>query len=76
MMVECGSCLWMWMEYHFCQSLATLPSAYNVDWFQHFKHTKHSIGVLYLAIQNLPRKDRFLTENIIIVGVIPGPHEP
>ncbi len=25
---------------------------------------------------SLPRKDRFLQENIILVGVIPGPKEP
>ena len=45
----------------------------SVDWFQPFKHTKHSIGVFYL---NLPRREQFRPENIIIVGVIPGPHEP
>ena len=32
--------------------------------------------MLYLAIQNLSRTERFLPENIIIVVVIPGPHEP
>ena len=30
----------------------------NVDWFQPFKHTTHSTGVIYLAIQNLPRCER------------------
>ena len=48
----------------------------NVDWFQPYKHTQHSIGVLYIAIQNLPREVRFLVDNVIIVGIIPGPHEP
>ena len=48
----------------------------NVDWFQPFQHTQYSLGVIYLAVQNLPRNERFLPENIIIVGVIPGPHEP
>lgn len=48
----------------------------NVDWFQPFKHTQHSIGVMYLAINNLPREIRFLPENVLIVGIIPGPHEP
>lgn len=47
----------------------------NVDWFQPFKHTQHSVGIMYLAVQNLPRKERFLAENMI-VGIIPGPHEP
>ena len=43
----------------------------NVDWFQPFKHTNHSVGAIYVAIQNLPREERFLSENIILLGVIP-----
>ncbi len=31
---------------------------------------------IYIAIQNLPRRVRYLTENVLLVGVIPGPHEP
>ena len=37
---------------------------------------QHSTGVIYLAVQNLPRSERFKRENIIILGIIPGPHEP
>ena len=48
----------------------------NVDWFNPFKHTQHSEGVMYISILNLPRKERFSQENIILVGVIPGPKEP
>ena len=48
----------------------------NIDWFQPFKHTQHSEGVIYLSIMNLPRQDRFLQENTILVGIIPGPKEP
>ena len=48
----------------------------NIDWFQPFKHTQHSEGVIYLSIMNLPRQERFLQENTILVGVIPGPNEP
>ena len=43
----------------------------NVDWFQPFKHTNCSIGVIYLAFFNLPREERFKRQNIILVGVIP-----
>lgn len=39
-------------------------------------NTQHSVGVLYIAIQNLPREVRFSVENVIIVGIIPGPNEP
>ena len=48
----------------------------NCDWFQPFKHTQYSVGVLYLAVANLPRHIRFCRENIMVVGIIPGPSEP
>ena len=34
------------------------------------------MGLIYLAIENLPRSERFKTENVILVGCIPGPREP
>lgn len=48
----------------------------NVDWFQPFKLARYSVGVIYLVVMNLPRNERFKVENVILVGVIPGPHEP
>jgi len=48
----------------------------NVDWFQPFKHTQYSVGAIYLTVQNLPRQERYKVENIILVGIIPGPKEP
>ena len=48
----------------------------NVDWFQPFKHSVYSVGVLYMVLMNLPRAERFKPENVFLVGVIPGPHEP
>ncbi|XP_070537876.1 uncharacterized protein [Ptychodera flava] len=48
----------------------------NVDWFQPYKHTNDSVGVIYLILQNLPRTERFKPENIVLVGLIPGPTEP
>ena len=48
----------------------------NVDWFQPFQHTQYSLGAIYLAILNLPREIRYLRQNIILLGVIPGPSEP
>ena len=48
----------------------------NIDWFQPFKHIAYSVGVIYDVIINLPRSIRFKEENVIILGVIPGPHEP
>lgn len=49
----------------------------NVDFFQPFKHTTDSYGVIYLTLMNLPRSERFKKENVMIVGVIPAmEHEP
>ena len=47
----------------------------NLDWFQPFDGTTHSTGVLYAAICNLPRDIRFKRENLIILGILPGPNE-
>lgn len=44
----------------------------SIDWFQPFKHTTYSVGIMYLSIMNLPRSLRFRSENIILVGIIPG----
>ena len=48
----------------------------NVDWFSPFKHTPYSVGAVYLSVMNLPRSKRFVKENMILVGIIPGPNEP
>ena len=43
---------------------------------QPFTHVKYSVGVVCLVILNLPREERYKLENIIVVGIIPGPKEP
>ena len=48
----------------------------NIDWFQPYKLTNYSVGVIFLAVMNLPRKIRYKRENFILVGIIPGPCEP
>jgi hypothetical protein len=47
----------------------------NVDWFQPFERTVYSCGAIYGAICNLPRELRFKPENLIILGIMPGPTE-
>ena len=47
----------------------------NVDWFQPFKKSVYATGIIYLAVLNLPRTERFTSENILLLGVIPGPTE-
>ena len=48
----------------------------NLDWFQPLKHSKYSIGAIYLTIMNLPRSERYKPENVMLVGILPGPSEP
>lgn len=48
----------------------------NVDWFQPYKHVPYSVGAVYITILNLPRRLRNKPNNIILVGILPGPHEP
>ncbi len=48
----------------------------NIDWFNPYEQTIYSVGAIYLVVQNLPRYERFKLENIILVGLIPGPNEP
>ena len=48
----------------------------NVDWFRPHKHSPGSVGVLYLVLLSLPRHEWYKLENIIVVGILPGPSEP
>ena len=45
-------------------------------WFDPFENSKYSLGVLYAVIINLPRKAKFLWENVLVLAIIPGPEEP
>ena len=40
------------------------------------KRGVYSTGVIYLTSLNLPRNERYKPENIILIGIIPGPKEP
>ena len=72
----------VWKDFMFVNGQSFLNSPFNyafqlnVDWYQPFEHTQHSEGAIYLTVLNLPRQERFLKENVILVGVIPGPKEP
>ncbi len=48
----------------------------NADWMQPFDHTIYSVWVLYLVLMNISCNERFKRENVILVGIIPGPSEP
>ena len=53
-----------------------LALSLNVDWFRPFKHSQYGVGIVYFCILNLPREIRYLPQNIIVAGIIPGPKEP
>ena len=48
----------------------------NCDWFPPFDRTQYSVGVMYAVVLNLPRAIHFKPENLLIIGIIPGPDEP
>ena len=48
----------------------------NIDWFRLCKHIEYSVGAIYLTVMNLPRTLQFKQENVILIGLIPGPSEP
>ena len=48
----------------------------NMDFFQPYKHLQYSLGAIYCTVMNLPRTDRFKVENVLLIGLIPGSHEP
>ena len=60
----------------FLNSRYCIAMLINIDWFQPFKHVQYSVGAIYLAILNLPRQVLYRRENVILVGIMPGPHEP
>ena len=72
----------IWKEFKIYKGCAFLDQPHslglilNVDWFQPFSHTQYSVGVIYLTVLNLPRHIRYKRENVILVGIIPGPREP
>lgn len=46
------------------------------DWFNPYEETLYSVGAIYLVVLNLPRTERYKLENVILVGIIPRPHQP
>ena len=47
----------------------------NLDWFQPFESSVYSCGAIYGVICNLPREVRFKKENMLTLGLLPGPNE-
>ena len=41
----------------------------NVDWFQPFKLSNHSVSAVYLSVLNPPLEESFKRSNIILVTI-------
>ena len=72
----------IWSDFQFYDNEPFLsePGNYglmlNMDFFQPYKHVQYSLGAIYITVLNLPRTLRNKAHNVILVGLIPGPHEP
>jgi hypothetical protein len=47
----------------------------NLDWFQPYERSVYSVGAIYGVVCSLPREERFRPENVLILGLLPGPQE-
>lgn len=57
----------------FLSNFFTYGLMLNIDWFKPCKHVEYSVGAIYLTVLNLPRDVRFRRENVLLIGLIPGP---
>ena len=64
------------IKFSFSTNKYSFGFSLNVDWFQPYTHTTYSVGTIYITILNLPRFIRYKKENVILIGIIPGPREP
>ena len=68
--------MWQDQQSDYLSSPHNFYGLINVDWFQPFKHTPHSVGAIYMTILDLPRGERFQEDNVMLLGILPGPKEP
>lgn len=72
----------LWSNFKDCngnryfQDQNNLAGMLNIDWFQPFSGSEYSVGAIYMVLLNLPRELRFKKENVLLIGLIPGPKEP
>lgn len=72
----------VWKEFQYVdgEPFLAIPNNFalmlNIDWLQPTLHGSKSICVIYMVVMNLPKKERFKPENLIVVGIIPGPKDP
>lgn len=64
------------LPHHYFSDLRDIALGFSTDGFAPFKRRKHTAWPLILYNLNLPPEERFRKENIICLGVIPGPKKP
>jgi hypothetical protein len=47
----------------------------NMDWYQPFKHTVASLGLVWMANLCIPRAQRYKRHNVMLIAVFPGTSE-
>ena len=60
----------------FLSTLNNLGLSLNVDWFNPFEETHTPMELFMLLFLSQPRSECFKEENVLLVGMIPGPKEP
>jgi hypothetical protein len=54
----------------------TLALQLNMDGLQVHRNGSYSMHAIYVVVLNLPREERYLAENVILVALLPGPRHP
>jgi len=64
------------LTHHYFSDHRDIALGFATDGFTPFKKQKHTAWILLVFNYNLPPDERFQRDNILCVGIIPGPKKP
>jgi len=64
------------LTHHYFSDHRDIALGFATDGFAPFKKRKHTAWILLVFNYNLPPDERFQRDNILCVGIIPGPKKP
>ena len=64
------------LTHHYFSDYCDIALGFATDGFAPFKKRKHTAWILLVFNYNLPPDKRFQRDNILCVGIIPGPKKP
>jgi len=64
------------LPHHYFSDHCDIALSFTTDGFAPFKKRKHTAWILLVFNYNLPPDERFQKDNILCVGIIPGPKKP